>query len=67
MRLGKWNVMALCAATILLASCQTPGGGDCQVFGPIVATTQDTRNTQNQVAVHNQKGARVCGWKPSEN
>lgn len=64
MRLGKWNVMALCAATILLASCQIPGGGDCQVFGPIVANSQDTRGTLNQVAVHNAKGAKVCGWRP---
>lgn len=64
MRLGKWNVMALCAATILLASCQTHGGGDCQVFGPIVASSQDTRGTQNQIAVHNSKGMKICGWAP---
>lgn len=59
--------MALCAATILLASCQTHGGGDCQVFGPIVSSSQDTRSTQNQVAVHNLKGQRICNWKAPRN
>lgn len=67
MLLEKWNVMVLCAVTTLLASCQTPGGGDCQVFGPIVANSQDTRGTLNQIATHNAKGVRVCGWKPPGN
>lgn len=47
-----------------LASCQTRGGDECNIFGPISASNQDARETQNQVAVHNGKGIAACGWKP---
>jgi hypothetical protein len=45
-----------------LASCQTRGGDECKIFLPISAASLDTRETQNQVAVHNAKGVAACRW-----
>ncbi len=58
------SAMLLAVLTTLPACSTTPSvqGGECRVFGPIIADGADTRSTLNQVAVHNSKGVRVCGW-----
>lgn len=56
-------------AMILLAGCQTvPKGSFCQVSKPIrlpkVAIAMLTADEQRDVLAHNQKGAKLCGWRP---
>lgn len=55
----------LCLASTILPACSTTRSG-CVVFAPIVASDADTRGTKNQVAVHNAKGVKVCGWNAGE-
>lgn len=55
----------LCLASTILPACSTTRS-ECVVFAPIVASDADTRETKNQVAVHNSKGVKVCGWSVGE-
>jgi hypothetical protein len=60
----KLSVIGLIALTTPLASCQTLSAqGECKVFDPFYASSKDTRSTQNQASIHNEKGVAVCGWK----
>ena len=53
---------------LALAACNTTGGTFCGVEHPIrptkaeVATLSDT--TVAAILAHNEKGQRLCGWKP---
>ncbi|RUV11586.1 MAG: hypothetical protein EOQ60_27860 [Mesorhizobium sp.] len=55
-------------AVLALAACTTTGGSFCVVEHPIrptkaeVATLSDA--TVAAILAHNQKGQRLCGWKP---
>lgn len=56
------------ALALLLAGCTTAGGTFCAVEHPIrptkaeVATLSDA--TVAAILSHNEKGAKLCGWKP---
>jgi len=60
-------------ATLLLiavsiAGCATDPRlhGDCDWAQPIRPSRQDvlTRQTKEQIAAHNEAGAKLCGWRP---
>lgn len=55
-------------ALLIAAGCTTTGGSFCKVEHPIrptkaeVATLSDA--TVAAILAHNEKGAKLCGWKP---
>lgn len=57
-------------ATLLLTGCATPGPASpdtfCAIAEPIVLDPADrlTASTLRQVIAHDEKGRKVCGWKP---
>lgn len=61
----KIAVAAVCCAAALLAGCQTtkPVTGSCGVFKVIPIHPSDSARTKDRLVVHNETGARVCGWK----
>jgi hypothetical protein len=62
------KVLILAAALALAAGCTTSGGSFCAVERPIrptqaeVVTLSDA--TVAAILAHNEKGQRLCGWKP---
>lgn len=56
------------AALIAVAGCTTTGGSFCKVEHPIrptkaeVAALSDA--TVAAILAHNEKGQKLCGWKP---
>lgn len=59
---------ALLTSTLLLTACQTTGGSSfCDIARPIRPTTEQidqlTDEQVRQLLGHNEKGARLCGWK----
>jgi hypothetical protein len=61
-------VRILMLATVLaLVGCTTTGGSFCKVEHPIrptkaeIATLSDA--TVAQILAHNEKGAKLCGWR----
>jgi len=54
--------------SLALAGCTTTGGSFCAVEHPIrptqaeVAVLSDA--SVNAILAHNEKGQRLCGWKP---
>lgn len=64
-----WKRMLL-ASLIPLAGCATPGpvqSDPCGAWRAILVSRADvlTRPTAEAVLVHNETGARLCGWKGS--
>jgi len=66
----KTSLTALSAMWLLaLASCQTvPASGFCDIAKPIRLSPEQidklTDEQVRQVLGHNQRGAKLCGWKP---
>lgn len=62
--MGKVAI-ALCA---LLTACQTPSGSFCQIASPIRPEATDVAlisdSLSNQILALNEKGAKLCAWKP---
>lgn len=64
--IAAWLLMLL-IVSLGLAACQT-GGTFCDVSKPIrlaqaeIATMSD--QSVAQVLTHNEKGERLCGWRP---
>ena len=61
------------AAMLLLIAVSTAGcatdpklRSDCDWARPIRPSRQDvlTRQTKEQIAAHNEAGAKFCGWRP---
>lgn len=57
------------AALIALAACQTTGGSTfCDISKPIRLTEaqieQLTDAQVKELLAHNERGRRLCGWKP---
>ncbi|AZO45873.1 hypothetical protein EJ076_34715 [Mesorhizobium sp. M7D.F.Ca.US.005.01.1.1] len=56
------------ALSLMLAGCAATGGSFCTVEHPIrptkaeVATLSDA--SVNAILAHNEKGAKLCHWKP---
>ena len=55
-------------AALVLVSCQTPQGSFCDLAKPIRLSPEQidklTDEQVRQVLGHNQRGAKLCGWKP---
>lgn len=55
-------------AMLTLGACTTTGGSFCAVEHPIRPTKAEVANlsdaTVAAILAHNQKGQRLCGWKP---
>lgn len=62
---SKVKFAALGLAAVFLAGCQTvkPVTGSCGVFKVIPIHPSDSVRTKNRLVVHNETGAKVCGWK----
>ena len=56
------------AALIALAACQTTGWTFCDISKPIRLTEaqieQLTDAQVKELLAHNERGRRLCGWKP---
>lgn len=63
--MGKGLILA---ALLALAACQTPGGSFCDVAKPMRPTAAEIDGMSDDsvaaVLAHNEKGARLCGWRP---
>lgn len=61
-------VKVLILALMLLAGCTTAGGSFCAVEHPIRPTRAEVATLSDAsvaaILAHNEKGARLCGWKP---
>ena len=66
MRYKRTAMLLLIAVSI--AGCVTDPRlkSDCDWAQPIRPSRQDvlTRQTKEQIAAHNEAGARICGWRP---
>lgn len=53
---------------LLLAGCSTAGGTFCAVEHPIRPTKAEVATLSDasvaSILAHNEKGAKLCGWKP---
>lgn len=53
---------------IALAGCTTTGGSFCAVEHPIRLTAEAiaalSDGEVNQILAHNEKGQKLCGWRP---
>lgn len=60
--------IALALALLGLAGCQTSGGNFCSVAKPIRPSAETIASLTDQevaaILAHNQKGQRLCRWKP---
>ena len=58
----RWTLMSALAAS--MAGCAT--SDPCGWAEPIRPSRADvlTEGTRDQVLVHNETGARICGWRP---
>jgi hypothetical protein len=56
------------AALLAAAGCTTTGGSFCKVEHPIRPTKAEVTTlsdaTVAAILAHNEKGAKLCGWKP---
>lgn len=62
-------VRALILASMLaLPACQTTGGSFCDIASAIRPSQEQidqmTDAQVNELLAHNEKGQRLCGWKP---
>lgn len=59
---------AILTPLVMLAWCTTPGGSFCTVSKQITPTPADVEVISapltGQLVVHNETGAKLCGWKP---
>jgi hypothetical protein len=58
----------LLSIAVSIAGCATDPKlrSDCDWAQPIRPSVQDvlTRQTKEQIAAHNEAGAKICGWRP---
>jgi hypothetical protein len=58
----------LLSIAVLIAGCATDPRlkSDCDWAQPIRPSRSDvlTRQTKEQIAAHNEAGAKLCGWRP---
>ncbi len=56
------------ALLIAVAGCQTTKGTFCQISSPIRLSSEAvdalSDSEVNTILAHNEKGAKLCGWKP---
>lgn len=56
------------AALIAIAGCTTAGGSFCKVEHPIRPTKAEVKTLSDAsvaaILAHNEKGQKLCGWKP---
>ncbi len=64
---GQMKALAL-AALMALSACQTGGGSFCDIARPMrpsqAAFDAMTAGEIADMLGHNEKGQRLCGWKP---
>lgn len=60
--------MLLIATLALLAGCQTPSGSFCAISHPMRLSQQAIAALSDAevatILAHNEKGQKLCGWKP---
>lgn len=65
--MGSVKVLAI-MAILALSACQTSGGSFCDIAKPIrpsqAAFDAMTPSEVADMLGHNEKGARLCGWRP---
>lgn len=56
------------AALMAIAGCTTTGGSFCKVEHPIRPTKAEVSTLSDAsvaaILAHNEKGQKLCGWKP---
>lgn len=64
------TVFAALVMAPLLTSCAGTGAGTdgCEWTRPILVSSADnlTDGTARQILEHNEAGARICGWRPTD-
>jgi hypothetical protein len=62
------RIVMMLLIVVSTAGCVTErlARNDCDWAQPISPSRQDvlTRQTKEQIAAHNEVGARICGWRP---
>lgn len=53
---------------VSIAGCASPSGNFCTVAKPIYLDTLEGKNSaeKRDILSHNDKGERLCGWRPPE-
>jgi len=56
------------AALLALVACTTPSGSFCEIAKPLRPSAETiaamTDAEVGAMLAHNEKGARLCGWRP---